>query len=381
MTRRLLAFIEAESITGPAKNLLQLAKMFETAAEPQLQIGVATFVRAGKPPNLFLEKAREQGISTFAIPEAGRFDRDAMRAMKAAVETFRADLVQTHAVKSHFLCRLAGLHRERPWVAFHHGYTWPDLRARMYNELDRWSLRAATRVVTVSQPFRQQVIDRGVEPGRIEIVHNAIAQSWGASREGADSLKAELGIAPGAPVLLIVGRLSREKDHETLLGAVERLKNTHLVIVGDGPERRRIEASIAARKLRARVSLAGQKASAEPYYAVADVAVLSSLSEGSPNALLEAMAAGVPAVATRVGGVPEIASDGETALLVEPRDEASMAEAIAKLLSEPDFARAIAGRAQRHVSEHHSPEARMQRLLSIYMKVLEPGGRFTAGPV
>ena len=85
-------------------------------------------------------------------------------------------------MKSHFLVRKSGLNRLAPWVAFHHGYTWPDLRARLYNQLDRWSLRAASRVVTVSQPFRRELIRHGVPAARIEIVHNAIDPDWGPRR-------------------------------------------------------------------------------------------------------------------------------------------------------------------------------------------------------
>ncbi len=109
--------------------------------------------------------------------------------------------------------------------------------------------------------------------------------------------------------MLIVGRLSKEKDHLTLIRALSRLQSRidpHLLIVGEGPNRSSIEQEIARLGLAEQVTLTGHQPSAEPYYRIADLAVLSSLSEGSPNALLEAMAAGVPAVATAVGGIPEI---------------------------------------------------------------------------
>ena len=119
-------------------------------------------------------------------------------------------------------------------------------------------------------------------------------------------------------MILIVGRLSREKDHLSLLRALSQLAVVrggegaaiaHLLIVGEGPERARIEAAIRHLGLSEMVTLTGQVPSAEPYYGIADLAVLSSLSEGSPNALLEAMAARVPVVATAVGGIPEIVCD------------------------------------------------------------------------
>ena len=140
-------------------------------------------------------------------------------------------------------------------------------------------------------------------------------------------------------------------------------------MIGEGPERPRIEARIAALQLGERVTLAGQAPSAEPYYGIADLAVLSSLSEGSPNALLEAMSAGVPAVATRVGGIPEIVAHEEQALLVPPADSAALAAAMGRLLADPGFARSLAARARERVLERHTPEARIRALVAIYRRV------------
>lgn len=372
---RLLAIMEAESITGPAKNLLQFARTLrEGGFDPEIELAITTFVRTGRENNLFVESAKAAGLPVYTIPETGRFDRSVVPALRKTVEQFQPDIVQTHAVKSHFLLRSSGLHRRLPWIAFHHGYTWPDLRARLYNELDRWSLRGATQVVTVSQPFREQLAAKGVHSGRIKIVHNAIDGSWGSSRGDPAALRRDLGIASEVPVVLIVGRLSREKDHLTLLRALQRTSGTslsHLVIVGDGPERANIEEAVRTLGLERVVSLVGQQPSAEPYYRIANIAVLSSLSEGSPNALLEAMAAGVPVVATTVGGIPEIVSEGESALLVPPAQVEPMAAALAKLLANPEIATGLAARARVLVKEKHSPDARARRLCKIYRGILE----------
>jgi glycosyltransferase involved in cell wall biosynthesis len=117
------------------------------------------------------------------------------------------------------------------------------------------------------------------------------------------------------------------------------------------------------------VTLAGQVPSAEPFYGIADICVLSSLSEGSPNALLEAMAAGAPVVATAVGGIPEMVTHGESALLVEPGDCEAMTNAIAALLNDGDLARRLAARAREIVLERHAPEARARRLVEIYRRL------------
>jgi len=118
------------------------------------------------------------------------------------------------------------------------------------------------------------------------------------------------------------------------------------------------------------VILTGQQSSAEPYYGIADLAVLSSRTEGSPNALLEAMAAGVPLVATAVGGVPEIVNHGETALLVKPGDARALAEAMGRLLKDPRLGSALTARARQLVHERYAPEERTRRLVEIYRGVV-----------
>ncbi len=369
---RLLAIIEATSITGPAKNLLEFARLGRDAG---VETSIATFAR-GETDNLFIRTVREAGIALEVIPESGPFDRSAMRALAATADRLHPDIIQTHAVKSHFLARLSGLPRRGPWVAFHHGYTWPTRRAQAYNQLDRWSLRAAQRVLTVSAPFRDELVSHGVRRDRIEIVHNAIRSDWGSrgsTPAETAALRGSLGIPEGRKVVLIVGRLSKEKDHITLIRALARLQSRidpHLLIVGEGPNRAAIEQEIARLGLTEHVTLTGHQPSAEPYYGVADLAVLSSLSEGSPNALLEAMAAGVPAVATAVGGIPEIVQDGESALLVQPSDLEDMSSAMARLLiDEPDLASALVEHSRILVRERHTPEGRVRTLSGIYRSV------------
>jgi len=372
MSLRLLAIIEAYSITGPAKNLLEFARL---ARQSGVETTIATFAR-GESSRLFIDRALDGGIPVEVIEESGLYDRSVIRNLSHLAERLQPQIIQTHAVKSHFLARCAGLPRQAPWVAFHHGYTWPSLRARLYNQLDRWSLPAARKILTVSVPFRDELIARGVSADRIEIVHNAIPPDWGRrfrEPDQADTLRTKLGIGADRNVLLIVGRLSREKDHLTLLEAISRLPAAllpHLVIVGEGPERARIEERIRSLNLSGSVTLTGQQGSAEPYYGIAQVAVLSSLSEGSPNALLEAMAAGVPVVATRVGGIPEIVTDGESALLVEPGGVSAMSNAIAKLLTDPALTQRLVARSWDRILEHHAPEARVRRLLDIYAGLL-----------
>ncbi|HEY7335583.1 MAG TPA: glycosyltransferase family 4 protein [Bryobacteraceae bacterium] len=368
---RLLAVLEAESVSGPAKNLLEFARL---ARPLGIETSIAIIARR-EPATSLVEMVRDCRVSLELVKERRPFDPKVIAALRDVARRARPDLIQTHAVKSHFLARWARLPRIAPWIAFHHGYTRPAARVVLYNQLDRWSLRAARKVVTMSVPFREELARRGVSRERIEIVHNAIAENWGAAACGdPEGMRARLGIPPGRPVVLSVGRLSREKDHLTLLEAMRLLPSAldaHLIVLGDGPERPRIERSIARLGLRDRVSLTGHQPSAAPYYAIANAAVLSSRSEGSPNALLEAMACGVPVVATNVGGIPEHVESGCSALLVAAGNPTEMSAAIASLIGvDRELARRLADRSKELIRERHSPEARAGKLAAIYASVL-----------
>jgi glycosyltransferase involved in cell wall biosynthesis len=142
------------------------------------------------------------------------------------------------------------------------------------------------------------------------------------------------------------------------------------ILVGDGPEKQRLQRLAAAHGLRDRIVFAGFHQQVQPYYAIADIFVLSSHSEGSSNVLLEAMASRVPIAATSVGGTPEIVADGETALLTDAGDPAALARSLQRLLAERNFAARIADSAFDLVVTQFSPARYRRALLSIYSDAL-----------
>jgi glycosyltransferase involved in cell wall biosynthesis len=357
---RLLAILEARSITGPAKNLLEFCRV----ARGRVETTIVTWRRPDqRGADEFLDAARASDIEVEIVEERSAFDRQAVAALRRVVERRHPDVLQTHAVKSHFLLRASGLARRKPWVAFHHGYTFQDAKMRAYNLLDRWSLRAPARIVTMSHAFAKQLIANGAPAERIVVLHNAIDAEW-LGRAGTSRL------GSGEPVVLAVGRLSRERAFADLLEAFARVQGARLVIVGDGPERTNLERQAARLGLTGRVQMTGQVRDMQPFYAAADVVAISSVTEGSPNVLLEAMAARVPVIATAVGGIPEIVRHDESALLVEPGDPAALADALVRTLADRTAAMARAERAYELICSRHSPEARAQRLVEIYTELL-----------
>jgi glycosyltransferase involved in cell wall biosynthesis len=376
---KLLAIMEAGTVTGPAKNLInfcQSAREHHFSNLPFIDTSITTFRRAAanEVANAFVEKALDLGIELDVIEERFRFDPRVITEVKNVVQRVQPDVIQTHNVKSHFLIRLSGLWREIPWIAFHHGYTTTDWKMRAYNQLDRWSLRKAHRVVTMNKIFAHQLAQAGANVEGMRILHNAVDVEGAlkVSAHEAAKLKNKLCIDEEERVIIAIGRLSLEKGQVDLIKAFAKLVHgpanlqTKLVIVGEGPERETLEQEIDALHIKEYVRFAGQVSDVKPFYAIADVMVLPSHSEGSPNVLLEAMAAHIPVVATSVGGVPEIATHRESALLVEARNVEALAQAISLLLSDRELARRLAANAQEQVLRNHSPRARLRSLLEIY---------------
>lgn len=385
---KILSLVEATTINAVAKNVLEFHRAAQELREqsldfPTITAHLVTFERkraaneAAETPNEFVTTARQLQLEVEVIPERRRFDRRTLPALRNVVELQKPDLVVTHSVKSHFLLWRSQLWREYPWVAFHHGYTTTDLKMRAYNWLDRWSLPKADRLVTVCHAFaRELASSTGVPLEKISVRHNSVRPKLQAAAGDVQSLRTRLGIASDERIVLTVGRLSQEKAQIDLVAAYQRLRATNpdisskLIIVGDGPERRRLEAAADADGIRERVIFTGQIGEVQLFYAAADVFVLPSHSEGSPNVLLEAMAANLPIVATAVGGVPEIVENNETALLVPVNDPDAMAAALVRILSDQNLAERLTTNSAALAANQFTPEKYVRALVEIYGDII-----------
>lgn len=384
LTMKILAVIEATTVNAVAKNMLEFhhaARDLQQQSSGSIVIdtSLVTFDRTNDPaksPNEFVVVARELGLKVDVIPERFRFDLRLIPLLRRIIEQNAPDIVVTHQVKSHLLMKLSRLWRQYPWVAFHHGYTKTKLRERVYNRMNDLSLPTAHGVITVCQAFAQEMASAGVALERIFVQHNSLRPEQAASAEEAEALRAKLGMTDGERMVLAIGRLSSEKAHIDLLSAFSHLQKTktelktRLVIVGDGPERKRLEAAARSYGISERLHFAGQISNVKPYYAAADVFALPSHSEGSPYVLLEAMSAGLTIVATSVGGVPEMVEDQESALLVPPRDPQAMAEAISSVLADARLARRLAHKASALITTRYSPENYVRSLVEIYRGII-----------
>ena len=369
---RVLTLIENATVTGPARNLIEFGKL----AMPDVQLTIVTYQR-GPQPSALAQAARQDGLTVATVAERRRWDTQVFPQLRQVIAGIHPDLLETRNVKSHFLVRLLGLHKNYPWIAWNHGYTETSLLDRAYTQLDRWSLRGAYRVVTVCRPFADELAGLGVPRDRLTILHNSVKPFRPPPAQEVERLRGELNLQEDEKVVLSVGRLSREKAHADLVRAAAALKVKsgappfRIVIVGDGPEREPIAALAAKLGLADRITLAGFQRDTGPYYAIATAVAVPSHSEGSPNVVLEAMAAGLPIAATNVGGIPEILEKGVTGLMLPAGNPEAMAQALLRLLSERELRERLGAAARARAESAHTPDAYREALVKFYRETLQ----------
>jgi glycosyltransferase involved in cell wall biosynthesis len=367
-TRTVLHLRNSDRLGGPERLLLDQA----ARAPEDLAFVLASFGQEGAP-HAFLDEARRRGLTTALVPQKGSYDLGLTRRVADLVAAVGADLVVGHDYKANLLLKRATKRRRLPRVAVVHGYTGEDLKVRLFEALDRRGLKHADLVVAVSEATAEVARRAGVPGARIARVENgvdveAVREAALSGRRGA---RGALGASDDDLVLLCLGRLSPEKGQRVLLEALRDVRlagAAHLVValVGDGPERPALEALARGD---ARVRFLGWRDDPHRWLGAADLFVLPSLSEGLPVALLEALAVGLPCVATSVGGVPA-ALEG-AGLLVPPGVAHDMAAALAPLLASPAERTRLAALARARAARFGA-DRQASALADLYRTVLGP---------
>lgn len=363
---RVLHLRNSDRFGGPERLILDQALV----AAGNVEHVVASF-GAADAPHPFLDRARQEGADTCLIPQTSSYDPRGPSRVRATIRQLAPDLVVGHDYKANILLALATNH---PRVAVIHGYTSEDSKIKLFEAIDRRVVRSAEAVVVVSAVLREQLLEAGVPPERIHEVANGVNADRIAAEAhgGRAALRQAWGIADDETVIVVLGRLSPEKGQDTALDAFAGLNGgrVRLVLVGDGASTEMLEARAASHDLGERVRFAGWRNDPWPCLGAADVFLLPSRSEGLPLALLEAMAVGMPTVATRVGAVAEVLEEGACGLVIDPDDVDGMTAALQDVLEDPASAMARSTRAARRVRDTYSVTAQARRLEEIYASLL-----------
>ena len=380
---RIARVLTRMNLGGPARQVL--------ASDPVLtQRGHVVRVFAGTPEpgegDLF-DAARARGIDVVRVPGLGRSwsvarDLGARSFLRTALLEFRPDVVHTHASKAgalgrsaaRALCRTARVHTFHGHVL--EGY-FPGAVSRGLAAIERVLAQGTDRVVAVSHATADDLLRLGVvEQERLVVVPPGTElEALLALERRSGALREQVGAGDGAFLVGVIGRLAEVKRPGWALDVFETLAARYpalqLVFVGDGDQRRSLERRITElpQGLRARAHLLGAIEDVVPVLADLDAVLATSRSEGMPVALIEAAAAGLPVVATPVGGTAEVVVQERTGFLCETPDE--LAWGLARLLDDPRLGPAMGRRGRLRVAERHGAVGLADRLEALYAAVCE----------
>jgi glycosyltransferase involved in cell wall biosynthesis len=317
----------------------------------------------------FLDALEKEGVQTVRMPLPVRAYSRERAAIRRLCEEVLPDVVHTHGYRSDVVdggvARAAGV----PTVSTVHGFTGGGLRNRIYAWIQERAFRDFDAVVAVSQPIVERLERRGVPRARIHLIPNAFDGASAVVERA--TARERLGLPKDELTIGWVGRLSAEKGPDVFIDAIPLLSQPFpaAAIVGGGPDEPALRERAARHGVDERMRWLGVVPGAGALLGAFDILVLSSRTEGIPIVLLEAAAAEVPIVATRVGGVASMFPDGEV-LLVPPDDPRALAAAIDAVRSEPEAARERAMAARRRVERHFAPRPWLERHEALYRSLL-----------
>ena len=322
------------------------------------------------------ERLATDGYKVALLSRRPGFDWGCVRRLAAFCRRERVDLVHAHQYTPFAYALASRAVGARPRVLFtEHGRFFPDYPSRKRMWFNRLMSRGSDRYIAVGGAVRQALVDNeGLPAERVEVVYNGVDLDQSASPHDRNAARAELGVAADEFLVLQVARLDPIKDHPTAIEATRIARaqepRLRLMIVGEGSERGVIESLIRERGLHEVVELLGLRRDVPRLLSAADAFLLTSVSEGIPVTVIEAMGAGVPVVSTSVGGVTEVITDGETGLLAPAGDADKLAEALLRVQTTPELAANLAQRAREDAHRRFSEQQMLDCYANVYRDML-----------
>lgn len=350
-----------------------LARQFAERARDEFEFVFACLDSAG----LMADELRQAGFAVENLARRPGFDLACVRRLANLCRRHHVAAIHAHQYAPFFYSALARTlaWREMPIVFTEHGRDYPDYRRSKRVLANRWILGRRDRVVGVGECVRQALIENeGLSPNRIEVIYNGIdvARYAGHANER-QAVREHLGLADDHVAIIHVARLNRLKDHPTAIRAMSllasRFPQARMLIVGDGEERQTIESLVAELGLSQQVQLLGTRRDIPALLAAADVFLLSSVSEGIPLTLIEAMAAGLPCVSTAVGGTPEVVADGQTGLLTPAGNPEQLADKLATLLTDENLRQRLGAAGKQRCRESFGDEQMHAAYRQVYREL------------
>ena len=378
---RVLRLFSRLNIGGPSQHVILLSQGLRPLGyDTRLVIG-----RESPREGNMLALAAERDVSCETMSGLGReiaplSDLRALLGLVRLMRAWRPAIVHTHTAKAGVLGRLAARAARVPTVVhtFHghvlRGYFSPP-KEKLFRGLEAFLARTADALVAVSESVKRDLVELRVAPApKIRVIPLGLELGALAGTLPRGTLRREALIPDDAPLVGIVGRLVAIKDVPSFLNAARRVRerrpDARFAVVGDGEERAALEQQTTALGLAGAVHFFGWRRDLAAVYGDLDVVVNSSLNEGTPVALIEALAAARPVVATAVGGTPDLVGRDERGLLVPPGEPDALAAAVVSVLEGSEASRRRAQAGREHVLAQHSSERLFHDMDALYRELL-----------
>lgn len=384
---RVARIIGRLNIGGPAIQAITLSKLLEPRGYRTLLIRGSEAPHEGSLDDL----AERYGVQPKLIAGLRRdlhpSDVKVLPELVRTLRAFRPHIVHTHLAKAGALGRAAALLAQplRPPLLVHtfHGHSlegyFSPRKAALFRAVERGLGSRCARIIAVSDEVSNDLVRlRVASRDRIEVIPVGFDLSpFQVERDGraarAEAVRGELGVPADARLVTLVARLVPIKRVDRFLriaSEIARRADVHFAIVGDGELRETLEATPIGHELAERLVWAGFRRDMPDVCFASDVVVLTSDNEGTPVSLIEAQAAAVPVVSTRVGGAATVVREGETGRLVEVADEAAFADAVLDILADPLAARAMGSAGQEHALRTFSLDRLVDDVDGLYRRLL-----------
>lgn len=360
-----------EGVYGGERVVLNLASSIDRS---KFNVVVVAF---GKEEDRIplLKAAKAKNIPVDTIPSRKRYDVRGIFDVKRMIRKHKIDIIHCHGYKSDVLSFFAALFSNVKLVTTLHGW-WigTSLKSRTYNALDLFVIRFFDKVIVVSQSLFESLISGGHSRKKTILIPNCVDVKKFEEIKDLGGTRDDLGVPKEATLLGTVSRLTEEKGHTYLIDAfakiLRKFNNSYLIIAGEGPLEGSLRAKARDLGLAERVIFTGFREDVAGIIAAMDIFLMPSISEGLPMAVLEAMAARKPIIASNVGGIPSVIHDKETGLIIEPGDPDSIVEAVTILLKDKILSTELANNAAKFVGEKFSLSNMVSKYEEVYIEAI-----------